>query len=114
MSVTPSLPALRVLGLWATQGRTCFHVMRGHRTFCGKALDVAEAAQERRAPGVHLAPSPTTLLPIIKEKARGRAFGHAPPVTTRAREVGVAVSQDDPSVLRAGPFWSTLGKPQIG
>ena len=45
-----------------------------------------------------------------KGKAGERTFRHALPVA-RASEVGLTVSRNDPSMLRAGPFWSRLENP---
>lgn len=84
---------------------------RRHCVLWSKALGHGQkAAKDRRAPGVRLSSSPTALLLIINGKAGGRTFRHAP-VVTRAREVGLAVSWNDPAVLRARPFWSRSGKP---
>ena len=76
-----------------------------------------EAAKERRALGGSsrlISNCPTARKSRREKGGKGKAgertFRHALPVA-RASEVGLAVSRNDPSMLRAGPFWSRLENP---
>lgn len=76
---------------------------------CGQRLPRREGLW-----GAHLSSSPTTPSPGKaggkKGKGGERSFRRALRVA-RPGEVGLAVSRNDPSVLRAGPSWSRLENP---
>lgn len=70
-----------------------------------------ETDKERKAPeGESFLISHHAVADQLKGRTGGTHFRRALLVAT-AREVGLAVSQNDPNTLRTGPFWSRLENP---
>lgn len=94
-----------------TQARTPSHTVRGCCMIWSEVLDMARGCQGEADSGRPTSPPlPSPCCQSLKGKAGGRAIRRAL-LTARAREVGLTASPDDPSTLRAGPFWSRLKNP---